>query len=325
MTDNNFTNAPRSGGYAETNRDTPHVTGVTPGEDARTIMINNVAWGAVFAGVAISLVTQLILNMIGIGVGASTLDPMGHAGGSPTASGLSMGAGIWWAVSGILAALAGGYAAGRLAGKPKETTAGWHGLATWATTTLVIFYLLTTAVGGIIGGAYSGLTSAVSGAASTAGGAVQTAAQMAAPSLANGMADPFSSIEQAMKAPANGSDPAAMRDAAISSMKAVVTGNDEDAKTARENAAQAIAKAQNVPVDQARTQVAQYEDQYRKAMDTATTKAKEAAATAATAVSRGALLAAVMLLLGAVAGWFGGRMGAVDPTVTARLTGRNLR
>jgi len=48
---------------------------------------------------------------------------------------------------------AGGYAAGRLAGKPKESTAAWHGLTAWALTALVIFYLLTTTVGGLLGGA----------------------------------------------------------------------------------------------------------------------------------------------------------------------------
>ncbi len=42
-------------------------------------------------------------------------------------------------LSGILAALAGGYTAGRLAGAPKESTAGWRGLTTWALTTLVIY------------------------------------------------------------------------------------------------------------------------------------------------------------------------------------------
>jgi hypothetical protein len=55
---------------------------VTPAEDARSIMINNISWGAVIAGVVIALVTTLILNMIGIGVGAATLDP-GAGDGAP--------------------------------------------------------------------------------------------------------------------------------------------------------------------------------------------------------------------------------------------------
>jgi hypothetical protein len=48
-------------------------------------------------------------------------------------------------------------------------------------------------------------------------------------------------------------------------------------------------------------------------------EATEAAATAAKAVSRGALIGALSLLLGAVAAWFGGRMGTVAPTITGRV------
>ena len=50
--------------------DAPHLSPVTPAEDARTILINKISWGAVLAGVVVALVAQLILNMIGIGIGA---------------------------------------------------------------------------------------------------------------------------------------------------------------------------------------------------------------------------------------------------------------
>ena len=116
--------------------DAPHMSPVTPAEDARTILINKISWGAVLAGVVVALVTQLVLNMLGIGIGAATLDPGAGSGENPSVTSFSIGAGIWWTLSGILASLAGGYAAGRLAGKPKESTAGWHGLTSWALTTL---------------------------------------------------------------------------------------------------------------------------------------------------------------------------------------------
>jgi len=45
-------------------RDAPHSTPVTPEEDVHTIMINRVSWGAVFAGAAMALVVQLILNLL---------------------------------------------------------------------------------------------------------------------------------------------------------------------------------------------------------------------------------------------------------------------
>ena len=103
-------------------RDAPHVSPVTPAEDARSVLLNRVSWGAVLAGVVVALVAQLILNMIGIGIGAATLDPAGAADQNPSARGFSIGAAVWWTVSGIVAALVGGFAAGRLSGQPKEAS-----------------------------------------------------------------------------------------------------------------------------------------------------------------------------------------------------------
>src|SRR5829696_2599389 len=102
---------PRSRG----DTDAPHISPVTPAEDARTILLNRISWGAVLAGVVVALVTQLILNMIGVGIGAATIDP--GTGDNPSATTFSLGAAVWWALSGIVAALAGGFAAGRLAGR----------------------------------------------------------------------------------------------------------------------------------------------------------------------------------------------------------------
>jgi len=298
--------------------DAPHMSPVTPAEDARTMLINKISWGAVLAGVVVALVTQLVLNMLGIGIGAATLDPGGGGGENPSAQSFSIGAGIWFALSGIIASLAGGYAAGRLAGKPKESTAGWHGLTAWALTTLVIFYLLTSTVGGILGGAYRTLSSALGNVAQTVGATAQTAAQVAAPNISR-VADPFSSIEQSVRGATGGNDPAALRDAAVTAVRGVLTGNPQQQQEARERAAQAIARAQNVPVEQARTQVQQYEQQYRQTVEQARQQATQAADAAATAVSRGALFGSLGLLLGALAAWFGGRAGAVEPTITSRM------
>jgi hypothetical protein len=264
----------------------------------------------VLAGVVVALVTQLILNMIGVGIGAATLDPA--TGDNPEASTFSIGAAIWWTLSGIIAAFVGGYAAGRLAGKPKESTAGWHGLTSWALTTLLVFYLLTTTVGSLIGGVFSTISSAAGGLGRTAA----TAAQAAAPALAQAN-DPLAGIEQSVREATGGNDPAALRDAAVAAVRAAVTGNPEQAEQARERAAQAISRAQNIPIEQARAQVQQYEQQYRQGVDQAKQQAARAADAAADAVSTGALFGAIALMLGAVASWFGGRAGTIDPTLTS--------
>ena len=102
--------------------------------------LHSVSWGAVIAGAVIALVAQVILNMVGLGIGLSTVDPAGN--GTPTAGSLSSGAGIWFVISGILASTAGGWLAGRLSGKPARTTTAYHGLIAWAVSTLVVVYLL---------------------------------------------------------------------------------------------------------------------------------------------------------------------------------------
>ncbi len=309
MTETYHPDTPRNRG----DPDAPHTSPVTPAEDARTVLINKISWGAVFAGVVLALITQLLLNLIGIGIGASTLDPTN--GDNPSATTFSMSAGVWWALSSIIAAFVGGYVASRLSGRPVESTGGWHGLTCWATTTLLLFYLLTSAVGSLAGGAFSTVSAGLGGLKDTATSAVQTAA----PELA-AAADPFRSIEQALQS-STGNEPAELRDATITTMRALLTGDRSRLDEARERATQILARAQSLDVNEARARVSAYERQYQESVDRLKQRAREAADTAATAVSRGALLGSMALLLGAIAAWFGGRLGAVDPTVTARYLG----
>jgi hypothetical protein len=105
--------------------------------------------------------------MIGIGIGAATLEPA--TGDSPDASTFSIGAGIWFAVTGIIAALLGGFAAGHVAGQPKESSASCAWPDDLGLTTLVVFWLLRTTIGGLIGGTFSTLTNAIGNAAGGAG------------------------------------------------------------------------------------------------------------------------------------------------------------
>jgi hypothetical protein len=285
--------------------DAPHMSPVTPEDDIRTIMLNRVSWAAVLAGVVVSLVTQLLLNMVGIGIGLSTLDP--GSGDNPAASTFSIGAAIWWTIAGIIAAFIGGYVAGRLSGRPKESTTGWHGITAWAVTTLLIFYLLTSTVGAVLGGAFRTIGNAV-------GGITETAATVAAPALAE--ADPFAGIETQVRS-ADGQDPAALRDAAVSAVRSAVTGDAAEAEAARTRAAEALARAQNIPVEEARTQVDQYAEQYQQTIDQVQQQAAEAADAAANVASTAALFGFFALVLGAAAAWFGGRFGTVEPTITA--------
>jgi MFS family permease len=112
-----------------------------------------ISWGAILAGAIIALAAQLVLTLIGTAVGLATLNPA--TGQNPSGTTLGIGAGIWLVISSLVSLFLGGYIGGRLGG----TFNGWlHGLATWATVTMLTILLLTTAAGGLIGTA-SGLAS----------------------------------------------------------------------------------------------------------------------------------------------------------------------
>jgi hypothetical protein len=92
-------------------------------------------WSAVLAGVFASLVIQILLTMLGFGIGLLAIDV-------PTAQSAPAGAGwaafVWWAVSGIIAAFVGGAVAA--ANSPDQTGLGrvGHALAAWSVATVVV-------------------------------------------------------------------------------------------------------------------------------------------------------------------------------------------
>lgn len=106
-----------------------------------------ISWGAIIGGVVVALVVQMVLSLLGLGIGFGTINPVEETN---SLSGLGTGTLIWWVVSMLISLFAGGYVAGRLAGFSIRTDSILHGILTWAVFTLVSFYLLTTAVGGIL-------------------------------------------------------------------------------------------------------------------------------------------------------------------------------
>ena len=129
-----------------------------------------VSWSAIFGGVVLALSLQILLSLLGAGVGLGTVNVA--AGSTPDASSFGIGAGIWWVVSTILALFAGGYAAAWLAGNEIKFDGMLHGLVAWGISTILTLYLLSSAIGGLIGGGFS----AIGSVASSAGGAVKDAA-----------------------------------------------------------------------------------------------------------------------------------------------------
>lgn len=136
-----------------------------------------VRWSAVIAGWAVGLATQLVLTLLGLAIGAWSIDLKAEepTGGVPT------GAGIWTGISMLISAFVGGYITARMSGSPLRSDGLYHGVIVWGVNWLVFAWLTTTAMATLLGGVFSafgstlqslgqGATTAVSAAASQLSG-----------------------------------------------------------------------------------------------------------------------------------------------------------
>ncbi|MEZ0605664.1 YrzE family protein [Paraburkholderia sp. IW21] len=102
-----------------------------------------VSWGAVIAGVILSLIVYLVLSVLGTAIGASLLSPLSRP--NPL-HGFGFGSGVWIIVTTVIAVFVGSYFAGRCA-----PVLGWlHGLLAWAVMILAVAYGMTSIIGGAV-------------------------------------------------------------------------------------------------------------------------------------------------------------------------------
>jgi hypothetical protein len=251
----------------------------------------------VFGGVVVALVTQLLLNMLGVGIGVATVNPA--TGDVPDAATFSISAAIWWTVSGIIAAFVGGWMAARLSGA-LAASAALHGVVTWATTMLVVLYLVTSAAGAVVGGTFGFLGNTLSGA----GEGVRAVAPQLSEAAQGPMGDLRREIEGAMQ-----SGSAADKARTMSTVVRAVTSNDMP-QAERDQAADAYAQQAGIPQQEARDRLGHWREVYQRNEAQIRERARVTAEATAHAVSRAAIFGFIALLLGAVAGALGGRMGA---------------
>ena len=271
-----------------------------------------ISWGAVFAGVVMVLAVQLLLSMLGLGIGLSTIDPA-ESGATPSAGSLGIGAGIWWAVSYLLALFVGGYVAARLAANLVGFDGMLHGLLTWAFTLLVTFYLLSTAVGSVIGGAFR----AVGGTLSAAGEGIKAAAPQIAEVSGVSPEQIREEAKSLMSAPPTTADPKSLspeqaQEEVVANLPKLAAGGDQ-AKQARERITAVVAAQANITPEEANKRLEDLQAQATQKKDQAVDQAKQVGDQAASGLSRASLMAFAALLLGAGAAALGGHLAARRP------------
>jgi len=111
--------------------------------------ISRISWGAVLAGTLTTLALMFLLNILGLGIGLTTIDPLTES--NPFA-GLGIGTAIWWILSNVAALFTGGLVAARMSGFTPNLDGALHGFLVWALYLVIGIFTLTSAIGGAING-----------------------------------------------------------------------------------------------------------------------------------------------------------------------------
>lgn len=107
-----------------------------------------VSWSAVLAGAVVAISVMVVLNLLAVGIGISSIDLTGDP--DPLA-GVAGGLGWSMIIINLLALAAGGYVSGRFASIRWHGNGWMQGLLTWALLMLIGLWMLGTAAGTIVG------------------------------------------------------------------------------------------------------------------------------------------------------------------------------
>jgi hypothetical protein len=294
-----------------------------------TWLPNRMSWGAVVGGVVIALVVQIGLNMLGLSIGANTVDPLTES--TPIDPSLGMGAVIWTAASMLIAFFLGGWVSARLSASTDKTESALHGIVVWAVVTLLTLWLVTSAVGTVV----SGIGNAVGAGLNLAG----QNADEAVPAVADALERQdifFQSISEELNAlrpvPAadgtaagqNGAaadtEPTSVeRDVLLSARQLLTADPAAVTDTERQPVIDALTRAGMSP-EQAQQRVADWEQNFASIRTQVEEVTRQAAQTTADGIAALSGVVFAALVIGAFAAAAGGLAGWHQPVVVQRTT-----
>jgi len=305
-----------------------------PDTEASGSAASGVSWGAILAGAFAAAALSFILVILGFGLGFSSVSPWSGSGLSAQTIGYSTI--VWIAFTQIAASAIGGYLAGRL--RVKWTSVHTdevyfrdtaHGFLAWAVASLATAALLSSAVGAVLSGGAKVAGSA--GAAVVAAGGAAMTADANDSRGGDGISGYFiDSLFRPATATASGAPAAPGTDtaAAVAPLadgrstpvtqpqrtevtpifaNALHTGALPDSD--KKYVAQLLAQRTGMSQADAEKRVSDTYATYKKNIDDATLKAKEAADSARKAAAYGSLWMFVALLCGAFVASFSATWG----------------
>lgn len=263
------------------------------------------SWSSIFLGALLALAISASLHILGLGITASAVDTNNKASDTLiTVGGVS---GVWFLVATAISLFVGGFVASSLAHTFTSSRAAVYGLGVWAMTTLVSIAVIAPALINGAGSAANTAGAVVDRAASVLGASGNTAGQ-AAQNAPNGLLE---RVERTLIGSNNGQiDQNAMREITNLVSQRIYQGNWTPQQ--REQLNNAIAKAANIPVDDARRRVDEAQNSIDSTIQQASEGIKRAAEAARVALAGAAYWAFASMIVGFIAALFGARYGELD-------------
>jgi hypothetical protein len=266
--------------------------------------IGRVSWPAIFAGTLIMLIVLMLLSLLGLGIGLGSINP---AEETHPMQGLGTGTLIWWVISNLIAVFIGAFACAHLTNVRYKYSGIFHGVLSWCLYTLISFWLMTTAVGGII----SGVGGAVSKSISGIGLGLSKAGSMAGQVDTNPLKQ---MLQGALHQDRGGNDSIKPFDVDIMAVVQDVFIRDGKFRTdvSRQEVERSIAR--NSTLSQADVQratdtiMSKYQN-FQQRLPEIKQKAEVTAQKTADVASKAAIWSFIALLLGLITAGFGGRSG----------------
>lgn len=276
------------------------------------------SWGAVIAGGVAAAAATLVLMLVGSGLGLTMVSPFSNEGVS--AGTFTTSTAIWLVITQWLAALLGGYLAGRLRTKWvnlhtdevffRDTA---HGFLAWALATLLVAGLLSSTIAAMVGTGVQAVSSVAAGAAT--GGAAAAASD-------DNDADMTGYFVDTLLRPADPAKPVEGGEQASQQVSRILLASAASGQMSADDRAwleRLVAARTGLSPQDAKDRV----DAVLKRVQEAAAQAKQAADDARKAAAAFALLGALSLAIGAfiasAAAALGGRLrddneGAIDLT-----------
>jgi hypothetical protein len=286
------------------------------------LFATGVSWGAVLAGAAAAAALSYALVILGFGLGLSSISPWAYAGASATTIGVATI--LWLTFTQIASSSLGGYLAGRLRVKWADVhtdevyfrdTA--HGFLSWAVASLVVAAFLASTIASVLSGGATIAATAAGGVGAGAGAVIAKNADTIGDSSGY-------YVDMLLRGAPNASTPTdpnaalgtlpARNDGAgnraeVSRIFASAIASGDLPASDRQYLGQLVANRAGIDPAQGEQRVTEVYTQFKQSVDTAKTKAKEAADSARKVSAGIAIWMFISLLCGAFFGSFAATFG----------------